>query len=698
MQYTDMTLEASEFKTRAEDSRRIGSFRIRVLESPAGEMAPGEAVTVEWDDKDLQSKLAALDSRRLDVPGLTALGRTLAALLLPLAAKDGARAVREFLALSLAGLGTDVGLRLRLRLPEELAVIPWEFAYVERAGGDGMDGFLALDPRIAMVRHEMLADGAADTRLAGDIKVVAAFASAENLPELALDEEMKLLGQALEGVEGIDVQCCRDATLAKLQPLLPGAGVFHFAGHGDFTRQIGARPGSYTGAGFLAFGEERIGAEQMGINLRGEGVRLAVLAGCHTGRRDGVSVWSGIAPALVKARIPAVVANQNSILDTCALAFSRALYQALAGGLPVERAVAAGRIAIYNTEPNAPDWGVPVLYLRAADGRLFEGAADAAARRRAREAAEADVSVRVSTVQAGGILTGVVARKILEGKLAVNVAVRDVVLGEVTGLKAEEVEGGKIDVHVDVNEVGAGGSVLGLKLGRVGGWGPIGGGAGKSSAPKKIVDWVALPYAEPDEETRQCDEQPAPTRMKTDVDVGTVAGGQVIGTIKNENIQIGSVAIYNGANPPAAIGTAVQPPAPLIEETLRLDVASPRSAAVSEPFDVVIAVRQPDAPILAVADLDSVVSAEGSIFRHEEDEIVKYRIELIGADFQITPACYQVKLRPRENSRPVAFQVVATRSGHRSLLVNAYQEDGALAAQTRVTIQIAVAVAPQGRQ
>src|ERR1035437_2564727 len=100
MQYTDMTLEASEFKTRAEDSRRIGSFRIRVLESPAGEMAPGEAVTVEWDDKDLQSKLAALDSRRLDVPGLTALGRTLAALLLPLAAKDGARAVREFLALS----------------------------------------------------------------------------------------------------------------------------------------------------------------------------------------------------------------------------------------------------------------------------------------------------------------------------------------------------------------------------------------------------------------------------------------------------------------------------------------------------------------------------------------------------------------------------------------------------------------------
>jgi len=683
MQYTDMTLEASEFKTRAEDSRRIGSFRVRVLQSPAGEMAPDEAVTVEWDDKDLQSKLAALDRRKLDVPGLTALGRTLAALMLPLAAKDGARAVRDFLALSLVGLGPDAGLRLRLRLPEELAVIPWEYAYVERAGGDGMDGFLALDPRIAMVRHEMLAAGAADTSLAGDIKMVAAFASAENLPELALEEEMKLLGKALDGVEGIEVQCCRDATLAKLQALLPGAGVFHFAGHGDFVRQMGARPGSYTGTGFLAFGDERVGAEQMGINLRGEGVRLAVLAGCHTGRRDGVSVWSGIAPALVKAQIPAVVANQYSILDTCALAFSRAFYQALAGGLPIERAVAAGRIAIYNTDKNARDWGVPVLYLRAGDGCLFEGAADAAVRERSKQAAEADVSVRVSTVQAGGILTGLVAQKMLEGKLAVNVSVGEVVLGEVIGVKLAEIEGGKLDVHLDVREVGAGGKVVGAEVVTIG---------RKTSAAKKIrIGRVKLPDAEPDEDTRLFYEQPEPVNMKTDVDVGEVAGGQVIGT---ENVQIGSVAIYNGTNPPFAAGAAVQPPAALIEETLRLDVASPKSAVVNEPFDVVIAVRQPSAPTLAVADLDSVVSAEGSIFRHEEDEIVKYRIELIGVDFQITPASYQVKLRPKENSRPVAFQVVATKSGRRSVLVNAYQEDGALAAQTRVTIQIAMAVAP----
>ena len=175
---------------------------------------------------------------------------------------------------------------------------------------------------------------------------------------------------------------------------------------------------------------------------------------------------------------------------------------------------------------------------------------------------------------------------------------------------------------------------------------------------------------------------------KTDVDVGEVAGGQVIGT------QTNSVTIYNGTNPPAEPGEAVQPREAVIEETLRLDVASPKSAVIDEPFDVVIAVRQPDAPTLAAADLDHVVSAEGSIFRHDQDEVVKYRIELVGVDFQITPASYQLRLQPTENSRPIAFQVVATRSGRRSLLVNAYQEDGALAAQTRVTIEIAVAIAP----
>jgi hypothetical protein len=210
-------------------------------------MAPDEAVQVDWDDKTLQSALTSLDGRSLEVSGLMDLGRTLAALLLPPVAPHGARPVREFLKLSLTAIGPDAGLRLRLRVPRDLAVIPWEYAYSEQEGGGGMDGFLALDPQIAIVRHEVLPAARGETSLTGDVKVVAAFASAEGLQELNLDHEMKLLSEALGGVEGLDVQRCEDATLSTLQPLLPGAGVFHFAGHGDFTRKMGARPGTYTG-------------------------------------------------------------------------------------------------------------------------------------------------------------------------------------------------------------------------------------------------------------------------------------------------------------------------------------------------------------------------------------------------------------------------------------------------------------------
>jgi hypothetical protein len=467
MHYEDMTVEISEFTSHTENDRRLGTFKVRVLESPAGEMAPADAIEIEYNDKELQRSLGKLDGRELDAKGLIAVGRTLATLLLPISTRDKAPSVRELFARSLIKIGLDDGLRLRLRLPTDLTVIPWEYAYVERAGGRGVNGFVSLDPRIAIVRHEVLASPLTSPLLAGDIKIVAALASAEGLPELDLDDEMKSLKEALSGLEGIQPHFCQHATLKKLQPLLPSTGVFHFAGHGDFTREMGARPGTYTGVGSLAFEDQRVDAEQMGINLLGNGVRLAVLAGCHTGRRDGISVWSGIAPALVKAEIPAVVANQYTILDKCAVAFSHQFYQALAGGLPIERAVSAGRVAAYNADKEARDWGAPVLYLRAADGRLFAGAADPQVRDRCKQAAEVDVNVRASAVKAGGVLFGAKVRRMIDGKLAVAINVKTV-SGEVTVIRATDVEGGTIDARLDVDVIEAGAKVTVAKIDTLG--------------------------------------------------------------------------------------------------------------------------------------------------------------------------------------------------------------------------------------
>lgn len=466
MVYHDMELEAFDAAVeRNADKSRRGRFKVRVLHSPAGEMKAEEAAAVEYDDKELQRALGELERRSLDRSGLIALGRRLGLLLLPPKREGAATGVRELLDGSLIKVGPEEGLRLRLRLPALLAVIPWEFVYVDRVGGgEGMDGFLALDPRIAVVRHESLAAPAAPPLLKGDIKLVAAFASAEGLAPLDLNKERSDLEEALKDQAGLTAHYLPEATLDEVLSSVAGAGVFHFAGHGVFTRQMGEIPGTYTGSGALAFEDQAVDAEQLGVNLRGNGVRLAVLAGCESGRRDAVSVWSGIAPALVKAEIPAVVANQYSIRDKCALAFSRQFYRSIVAGMGVERAVATGRIAAYNAEPEGRDWGVPVLYLRAGDGRLFEGAADSGVRAKAAREAEVVAKLRLKEVAKGGFACAADVKAMLAGKLNADISIDGAVYGQVVVVRIGTLGGGSVKAEVEAKTVEQGARVTGVKI------------------------------------------------------------------------------------------------------------------------------------------------------------------------------------------------------------------------------------------
>ena len=482
MHYHDFELEAVGSLI-SEGASRKGKYQVRVLRSPMGEMKAAQAVSVEYDDRALQSLLNRLEERVVDADGLIRLGSTLAAILLPISTVKGGLGVRELFAQSLVKISADDGLRLRLRLPYELSVVPWEYMFVERAGGEGMDGFIALDPRTAIVRHEELTAPADLRALTGDIKVVTAIAEGPGLPELDLASEERVLEEGLKGLDVV-VEPCRQATLTKLTPLLNGAGVFHFAGHGDFEKQMGPRVGTYMGSGFLAFEDGPVDAEQVAINLRSNGIRLAVLAACDTARRDGYNVWSGIAPALVKALIPAVVANQYKIKDTTAIAFSQQFYQALAAGLPIERAMSAGRIGAYNQDKTGRDWGVPVLYMRAGDGVLFEGPADDAVRDRAQEKAEGKIRLRVKEVKAGAVVVGADLARMSRGRLAVSVTVPGTILGDVVVAAIEDLEGGSVDVDAEVDTVGPGGKLVGYQ-GNIGTPPRRGGDAAKRMKPPK---------------------------------------------------------------------------------------------------------------------------------------------------------------------------------------------------------------------
>jgi hypothetical protein len=79
-------------------------------------------------------------------------------------------------------------------------------------------------------------------------------------------------------------------------------------------------------------------------------------------------LFNGLAPALIRAGIPAVVANQAPIKVTNATAFMEGFYSALARLEDVPDAVNKGRGRI-----NDHEWYLPTLYLRDKDenGRLF---------------------------------------------------------------------------------------------------------------------------------------------------------------------------------------------------------------------------------------------------------------------------------------------------------------------------------------
>ena len=140
-----------------------------------------------------------------------------------------------------------------------------------------------------------------------------------------------------------------------------GVDIWHFAGHGDQAGLV-----FEDGAGRAAVVE----AGTLGLLLAGEGVRLTVLNACRAGLGGGQA--TSVAGALVRAGVPAVIAMQGNLDDTAAAALAQGLYAALAAGLPVDRAMTAGRKAILALGGRvANSWWLPALFMRAPDGVLW---------------------------------------------------------------------------------------------------------------------------------------------------------------------------------------------------------------------------------------------------------------------------------------------------------------------------------------
>ena len=263
------------------------------------------------------------------------------------------------------------GLRIRLRLNDvpHLADLPWEYLY----DAEGR-GFLALSGRTPVIRYLELSEGLEKLLVEPPLRVLAVISTPRGYRELAeADEEWRRLGVALKPLlasDRIELERLEHPTLAALEERLrtgKPVHVLHFVGHGGFSE--------LRGEGVLVFEDE----DGNGVPVSGPSLaylfqdhpslRLAVLNACNGARSSHENTFAGTAQVLVQHGVPAVIAMQAEIMDETACRFAEKFYRGLASGLPVDACVGEVRRALA-AERN-PEWGTPVLYLRATDGRLF---------------------------------------------------------------------------------------------------------------------------------------------------------------------------------------------------------------------------------------------------------------------------------------------------------------------------------------
>ena len=265
----------------------------------------------------------------------------------------------------------EQGLRVKLRVQApELAALPWEFLYDARQGE-----YVCLSRQTPLVRYLELPQSAQPLPVKPPLRILCMIASPGDQAQLDIGREQGRIQEALSDLQArglVELTWLEGQTWRDLQRAMRGGPwhVFHFIGHGGFD------PRSDEGVLALADDQGRtslLTATQMGQMLADHrSLRLALLNACEGAQSSERDLFSSTAATLARRGIPAVLAMQYEITDRAAIECTRAFYEALADGMPVDAAVSEARKAITFSIANTLEWATPVLYLRSPDSALFE--------------------------------------------------------------------------------------------------------------------------------------------------------------------------------------------------------------------------------------------------------------------------------------------------------------------------------------
>jgi hypothetical protein len=358
----------SELRLRIDRGVTRGSYRI-VATGPSGE-ALGR-FKLPFSELELENFILKVGStrrgrRRVDSPEME-LAKNFGSKLFGALFEGDVRELYRSSSSDSRGAGRGLRLTLSLTGAPELLQVPWEYLYDHPS-------FLSISTWTPIVRYLDLPKPRRPLQIELPLRILALVSAPTDAEVIDAPQERLKLEAALApliAAGAISIDWLEQASLRALQRQLRKADyhVFHYIGHGGYDQDADD--------GVLLFEDEvgrgrRVSGIQLGTILADEvSLRLAVLNSCEGGRSSLQDPFSGVATSLIEREIPAVIGMQFEITDRAAIVFAGEFYAALADGLPVDSSVAEARKAIYADE-NDIEWGTPVLFMRVADGRLFD--------------------------------------------------------------------------------------------------------------------------------------------------------------------------------------------------------------------------------------------------------------------------------------------------------------------------------------
>jgi CHAT domain-containing protein len=262
------------------------------------------------------------------------------------------------------------GLRLRLRIdPPELDQWPWEYCYDEQYD------FIAQNSDTPLVRSPAELTAPRMQRVPRPLRVLVVVANPEGEGLAKLDPEPELaniqnaltdlLTQGLITIEELPQPITAERLLKVLRR--KQHDVLHYFGHGLVLAN---------GQGALALENEdnslhTVDADQLRVMFRNSSVRVAFLNACNLATHEGGESMNSVARSLTRTGVAAVIAMQYKLPQSSAHLFSRSLYESLATGHPLDQALSDARSTAYVIRGDKVYWGIPVLTMRAADGKIW---------------------------------------------------------------------------------------------------------------------------------------------------------------------------------------------------------------------------------------------------------------------------------------------------------------------------------------